>query len=94
MLSRALENIQFASLLDLLLYPLVSVQAEVHTLTHQLEEVKQELALEKKKSRLMTEAAPSAGEDRATGVEGKDQLVTMEMQVLNERQRAELANVR
>lgn len=66
----------------------------MHTLTHQLEEVKQELSLEKKKSRLMSENSSGEGQDRGAGGEGRGQVATMEMQVLNERQRSELANVR
>ena len=66
----------------------------MHTLTHQLGEVKQELRLEKKKNHLMSGNGPSEGQDRGTSGEGRGQLATMEMQVLNERQRAELANVR
>jgi hypothetical protein len=66
------------------------VQAEVRTLTHQLEEVKQELTLEKQKNALVA----TSGSDGVGVGEGRGQLATMEMQVLNEKQRAELANAK
>ena len=59
---------------------------------HQLHEVKHELALEKHKSG-MIKASDSMAEKGLTG-EGQGQMATMEMQVLNEKQRAELANAR
>lgn len=69
------------------------LQAEIQTLTHQLKEVKQELSLEKKKNHLMVNST-SREDKTSTGSEVTGQLATMEMQMLNERQRAELAHVR
>ena len=57
----------------------------------QLEEVKEELVLEKQKNHLME---TMAGRSEKVESQGQNQLATMEMQVLNERQKAELANVR
>lgn len=74
----------------------LTLQAEVRTLTHQLDEVKHELALEKRKSGLI-KGPPSggtAGKGQGLTGEGQGQMATMEMQVLNEKQRAELANAR
>ena len=73
----------------------VFLQTEMHTVLQQLEEVKEELALEKQKNRLMAAMAGGDGSrsERVEG-QGQDQLATKEMQLLNERQKSELANVR
>ena len=62
------------------------------TLTNQLNEVKQELSLEKQKNTVVGSSG-SGGDSAGTG-EGHGKLATMEMQLLNEKQRAELANAR
>lgn len=63
-------------------------------MTHQLDQVKQELILEKKKNRVMVKTGQGEGGGGVSGGEGGGQLATMEMQVLNEKQRTELANAR
>ena len=60
----------------------------------QLAEVKEELALEKQKNRLMEAVSGADGKPVKRESQGQNQLATMEMQVLNERQKSELANVR
>ena len=73
-------------------------QAEIRTLTDQLEEVKAELSAEKNKNRLLEESA--AGVISGRGVSGgegggvSNQVATLEMKALNATQRAELASVR
>ena len=66
------------------------VQAEVRTLTDQLESVKQDLLSEKQKNQLYQVTASPA--DGPSG--HSDRLVTLEMKELNERQRADLATTR
>ena len=72
------------------MFPPSPVQAEVRTLTDQLESVKQDLLSEKQKNQLyQTTANPT---DRPSGQ--SERLVTLEMKELNERQRADLATTR
>lgn len=57
----------------------------------QLEAVKQDLRSEKEKK---LQSAPHSSDEASGGTVMKSQIATMEMQVLNERQRGELATVR
>ena len=49
---------------------------------------------EKEKNRLIPQSAPHSSDEASSGTVMKNQIATMEMQVLNERQRAELTTVR
>ena len=70
------------------------VQAEVRTLTDQLESVKQDLLSEKHKNQLYQTAAGTCTTP-AYRLSGQgESLVTLEMKELNERQRADLATTR
>ena len=66
------------------------VQAEVRTLTDQLESVKQDLLSEKHKNQLYQATVSPADGPSGQG----ERLVTLEMKELNERQRADLATTR
>ena len=68
------------------LFPRSPVQAEVRTLTNQLESVKQDLLSEKHKKATASPADGPSGQG--------ERLVTLEMKELNERQRADLATTR
>ncbi len=80
------------------------MQAEVRTLSGQLEETRQELTLEKRKCHLLEERASvggGAGESRSVvsggGGDGKavaEKMAVLETKELNERQRADLAVLR
>ena len=72
------------------LLPHSPVQAEVRTLTDQLESVKQDLLSEKHKNQLYQATASPADGPSGQG----ERLVTLEMKELNERQRADLATTR
>ena len=74
----------------------IPLQAEVKTLSEQLECVKQELAVEKQKCRLLEEATPSSSSAGCHTHHGgvAERVATLEMKELNERQRAELAHTR
>ena len=75
---------------------------EIRTLNDQLDEVKTELSVEKKKCRLLEVSSNAAGghgkeRDRGGARErgaSADQITTLEMKALNATQRAELASVR
>lgn len=70
------------------------MQTEVRTLTSQLHEVKHELELEKRRSGMIKGHLSGGMVGQGLTGEGQGQMATMEMQVLNEKQRAELANAR
>ena len=83
-------------------YICMHVQVEARTLSHQLEEVKGELSVEKSRCRFLEGTCGVAGDenvdigkaDKKPREVGSDQVATLEMNALNATQRAELASAR
>ncbi len=68
-------------------------------MSNQLEEVKQDLLIEKQKNRLLERKEEGGAVGRGQEGVGKDQgrsnqIATLEIKILNEKQRAELYSVR